>query len=120
MRIAPYLAIARLAVGMQYTSLAIEKDLIEAFRAEVEKKPAKPVKEQPKRVYLNYIPVPSPDAKEVLNCREGQKLEAVKSYKGRTGLSLLDSKRIIEAYGVHLGIYPANSVLQYGDYIQIK
>ena len=39
-----------------------------------------------------------PNNQEVMLCRQGKKLDAVKSYKERTGRSLMDSKRIIEYY----------------------
>ena len=39
-----------------------------------------------------------PNNQEVMFCRVGKKLDAVKSYKERTGRSLMDSKRIIEYY----------------------
>ena len=38
------------------------------------------------------------EKQEVMLCRQGKKLDAVKSYKERTGRSLMDSKRIIEYY----------------------
>lgn len=44
-----------------------------------------------------YTQVPIPNSYEMSLVKDNQKLAAVKSYKERTGLGLMDSKRAIEA-----------------------
>jgi hypothetical protein len=64
------------------------------------------VSQPPKKVYLDHsftgLELPNQNDMDLL--RDDKKIDAVKAYKFRTGYSLMESKKVIEAYGDHLRI----------------
>jgi ribosomal protein L7/L12 len=107
MRLSHFVQIAKIAQrhGMKNVVKAIEADLLEAFRSTI----GSEVKQEKRAIYNDpydgsSYSWPLPNNEEMRNI-PNQKLDAIKSYRDRTGCSLMQAKNIVLDYAVELGIY---------------